>query len=383
MANLIVYTNLSAADALSAGSPIAGRLTVQPTTEQLQDLAADERVALQTYCGLDVDQNSRRWDGVLDVTTIGWDGVVAGLRAEISARETERAKREHEIEAERAGYRVVLAAAVLYEPGLPLRRREIDGGRGLSPNYGRSDEETERLWSAVRAREASEREAIIRAADDALAYDVVNGELAPPIQLVLGTRDNESRDVHRQLAPRAWSFADRLADEIAATKAAAVEAAHALAREYVIAHVPDYVRAVEDGCDVRGVAVRHLESDLVKHAMTPETTMLEWSEAGPPEANARRWWRYDDDAVGKVESHSCPNALAYGRLAVVDALAEEFRGSLLVESIETRIVRVKLHGEWRTCAELSAVTKPTLPDVVDLYLYADAAQVPCDDDSDD
>lgn len=373
MSQLIVHTHFSSKDALRLGVTEAGRIQLRPTAEQLQMLSADERAALAQFTSLDVDKDKpRTWYEVLDVTEPGWDGAVAGLRAEMAKDAEKKTERAAHIERERASYRTILAADRLYAPTLPLRSVQPEVSWNGSPNYSQDDPEAQSLWRQIKERSARERIEVIRAADAALSgYELVNGELAPQIRLVLDSREHPMTwEEHEKLAPRAYKFQEQFQAEKAAADKARLEAAQNLAREYVIAHVPDYVQAAEDGCDVRGVAVRHLEKTIESRS---------------------QWWRYDDEAIRDVEAHSCPNALAYATLKVAEAFAEDYRQEAIVESIETRIVRAQFRradGEktFRTMIELSIKTKADLPDVIDLYLYADAAPEPeryCDSEDDE
>lgn len=370
MANLIVHTQLNPSAALRRGITAAGRMSVRPSAEQLQQLGESDRLALAPYVSTDEpNQPPRSYHQILTVAEPGWEGVVAGLRTQIEKDAAEAAEREAHIERERASYRTMLAAERYFQPELPIRALRIDVPWNCSPNYSKSDPEAKKLWAEIEERRASERRAIIQAADAALEYDVVSGELGPQIQLVLKSREYpETLEQHRKIAPRAYEFEDRLEREKQSHARFVRREAEGLAHRYVVVHVPEYVRAAEDGNDVRGVAVRHLRDRLEER--------LPFHNLPIPRT----------EFPGAVEAHSCPNAHAYEILDRVTLLADrEFR-SELIANITTRIVRADIsessHTTWRTFVELSLETHEGLPKLPDFYIYADTVD-DVDDDEDD
>ena len=109
-----IRTTITVEAALAAGMTEHGELLVEPTTEQLEALAPEQRAALGPYA---VRPRGADYVRHLTVHGPGWAGIVAGLAAARAEEEHERTQREAAIESERRSYRAMLSAGYYYEPG--------------------------------------------------------------------------------------------------------------------------------------------------------------------------------------------------------------------------------------------------------------------------
>lgn len=134
-------------------------------------------------------------------------------------------------------------------------------------------------------------------------------------------------------------------------------------RTYVVDHVPEYARAVREGCDVSRHARTHAREEIADALGA------------------------DVDVYDTQGAPSCPRASAYAELDRVRADAAEVCNPL-VQSIECELVRADT-CEVRGCQALRTVVEVTITwldrDVSTLYAYADDADehVHRDDDCGD
>lgn len=344
MSQIVIQTELTAADALACHSTQCGELDVRPTETELASLTdvqrdilargvASDGNAYGSYCRAEsAPRHARR----LSVSAPGFAGVVATLDARATRLAADRAERQAHIDVELAELRA--------------------GTRDRSPNYSRDVPEAQALWREIEARAEAERVANVLAADAALGDD-------PAAHIVADEPDSLTKDVLKS----AQTYRDgRYQDVPPVPRARAVEALVKARREeraaayrevcrtYVIHHVPDYTRAAVEGHDVTGIAADHVLDRL--------RTQL--SAVGPIVTC------YKDGGM-----RDCPSADAYAVLDAVQALALDVPGIVHVEG--SRLSRVDVSSgstAWRTCVEVELTWSDGTSG--HLFVLADVAGLP-------
>jgi hypothetical protein len=288
----------------------------------------------------------------LTVTTPDWPGVIAALDAVAESDRARRLEREADIARERESYRQLLALATVYEAGLPLKLLRP----AYCPNYGKGDDEAERLWREVQTKNQNERATKILAADAALgdepAAHVTPDGVSEAARLVLDAAQvyRDSRYVQDPVPPRANAIMaekKRQDQERAAAEKVREESLEHDARTWAAEHGwsalgrSEIQRAAREGRRVRG-AITARCTELFRLAL--ELSIPEYATIVESYAEEDR-----DDV---------PSAEAYATHDAVKAEGDAFTlpPGLAVETSDVCRIDVARRGSavWRTGVLLTA-----------------------------
>lgn len=211
MEQIIIHTYFHTADALKLGRNVAGDGEYKPTTEELAELSETERAELAEHCWTGTSYAGKR---ALVVTGDDWSAIVQSLQAEVAKKQQEHAERARVIENAAAPRRLLVAENGPYYVAGTMPPKKTEQFETLPYLPGFSNSELNDLEQRVREQAEDERRRLIMEADAKLEYDVVNGELAPPIKHVLDAcRSLGNRFQYDPFPERAVSFRQRLEDE--------------------------------------------------------------------------------------------------------------------------------------------------------------------------